>query len=77
VGSTGEVGAKFALHPLIHTLLKFNLTQDVEIKSTLLRFWQRTPTNRTHFLIRFDHYGELALGAFDSVELDSFDFHVL
>jgi hypothetical protein len=74
VGSTGEVGAKFALHPLIHTLLKSNLAQNVEIKSTLLRFGQRTPTNRTHFLSWSYHQIGFALGAFDRVEFDSFDF---
>jgi hypothetical protein len=40
----------FATRPLIHTLLEFNLAQYVESQSTLLRFGQRTPTNRTHFL---------------------------
>lgn len=42
--------------------------------STLLRFVQRTPTNRTRFLRCFDHFGELALGTFDRVDFDSFDF---
>ena len=64
----------FILHPLIHTLLLFNLAQDIESHSTLLRFWQRTPTNRTHFLSWLDHEVSLALGAFDRMEFDSFDF---
>ena len=63
-----------AFHPLIHTQLPFNLAQNVESQSTLLRFWQLTPTNRTHFLSWLNHQISLALGAFDSVEFDSFDF---
>ena len=55
-------------------MLKFNLAQDVESKSPLLRFGQRTPTNRTHFLSGLYHQVGFALGAFDRVEFDSFDF---
>ena len=43
-------------------------------QSTLLRFGQRTPTNRAHFLSRLYHQVGFALWAFDSVEFDSFDF---
>ena len=64
---------KWALHPLIHTFLKSNLAQYIESQSTLLRFGQRTPTNRTHFLSWLDHEVSLALGAFDRMEFDSFD----
>jgi len=65
---------KFVLHPLIHTFLKSNLAQYIESQSTLLRFGQRTPTNRTHFLRWFNHQVGFALEAFDRVEIDSFDF---
>ena len=41
-GQPGEVGANCGLHPLIHTLLKFDLAQDVEKKEAE----PRTP----HFL---------------------------
>jgi hypothetical protein len=42
-------------------------------RSTLRRFWQLTPTNRTHFLSWLDQWGELALRAFDRVDFYSFD----
>ena len=40
----------------------------------LCKFWQRTPTNRTHFIAWLNHRGELALGAFNRLDFDSFDF---
>ncbi len=40
----------------------------------LRRSGQFTPTNRTHFLSWLNHQVGFALGAFDSVEFDSFDF---
>ena len=70
----GRIGADCGLHPLIHTLLEITLAQDIESQSTLLRFGQRTPTNRTHFLRWFNHQVGFALEAFDRVEIDSFDF---
>ena len=45
----------------------------VESHSTLLRFWQCTPTNGTHFLGWPNHQVGFALGAFDGVELNSSD----
>jgi hypothetical protein len=42
--------------------------------SRLHRFWQQSVTNRTHFVVSQSHEGELALGAFDSVDFYSFDF---
>ena len=42
--------------------------------STLLRSGQRTLTERTRFLRTFNHYGELALGAFNRLDFYSFDF---
>ena len=62
-----------SLYPLIYTLLEFNLAQDMAL-STLLRFWQLTPTNRAHLLSWPYHQIGFALGAFDSLEFDSFDF---
>ena len=62
------------LHPLIHTFLKSNLAQYIESQSTLLRFGQRTPTNRTHFLSWSNHQVGFAFRAFDRVEFDSFGF---
>jgi len=41
---------------------------------TLRRFWQFTPTNRTHFIRWLNHCGELAPGAFDGMDFYSFDF---
>jgi hypothetical protein len=35
---------------------------------------QRTPTNRADFIIWLNHHGELALGALDRLDFDSFDF---
>ena len=58
----------------MHTLLKFSVAPYVESQSTLLRFGQRTPTNRTHFIVWPDQWCELALGAFDRVDFGSFDF---
>ena len=43
-------------------------------QSTLLRFGQRTPTNRTHFFSWPNHQVGFALGAFDRVEFDAFNF---
>ena len=74
VGQHGRVGADCGLHPLIHTLLEFGVAPYVERQSTLLRFWQRTPTNRTHFLAWPYHQVGFALGAFDRMECDSFYF---
>jgi len=54
-------------------LLEFNLAPYIESQSTLLRFGQRSPTSRTHFILWPDQWGELALGAFDRVDFDSFD----
>jgi hypothetical protein len=65
---------KFILHPLIHTLLEFDVAQDIESQSTLLRFGQLVSTNRTHFLSWPNHQVGFALGAFDRVEFDAFDF---
>jgi hypothetical protein len=42
--------------------------------STLLRFRQRTPTNRTHFFSWPYHEAGLAFRAFDGMELGSFNF---
>jgi hypothetical protein len=41
---------------------------------TLLRWGQRTSTNRTHFLSWLNHYVSFALGALEMMEFDSFDF---
>ena len=43
-------------------------------QSTLLRFGQRTPTNRTHFFSWPNHQVGFALGAFGGVEFYLFDF---
>ena len=43
------------------------------VQSTLLCFGQRTPTHWTHILSWLNHHIGFALGAFDSVEFDSFD----
>jgi hypothetical protein len=44
------------------------------MKRAIFRGWQRTPTNRTHFLSWPNHQVGFALGAFDRMEFDSFDF---
>lgn len=38
------------------------------------RSWQLIPTKRTHFICWLYHCHDLALGVFDSVKFDSFDF---
>jgi len=65
---------KFVLHPLIHTFPTRNPSTRYRSQSTLLRFEQRTPTDRTDFLAWPNHQIGFALGAFDGVEFDSFDF---
>jgi len=72
-GQHGGVGADCRLHPLIHTLLEFDVAQYM-VQSTLLRFGQLVSTNRTHFLSWPNHQVGFALGAFDRVEFDAFDF---
>ena len=42
--------------------------------SELFRVRQSSPTNRTQSVVWLYHYGELALGAFDGMDFDSFDF---
>ena len=64
---------KCGLHPLIHTLLKFAVAQYVESQSMLLRFGQRTPTDRTNFFSWPNHQVGFALGALDRMEFDSLD----
>ena len=46
----GGVGADFVLHPLIHTLLKFTLAQDVDYGQRFPGLGSELSTNRTHFL---------------------------
>ena len=55
------------------TKLPFSIFPPVSCLLTLLKFGQRTPTNRTHFLSWHDHQIDFALGAFDGMEFDSFD----
>ena len=50
------------------------MAQDIEIKSTLLRFWQFTPTNRTYLLSWLYHQVGFAIGASDRIDFDSFNF---
>jgi hypothetical protein len=57
----------------MHTLLEFIVAPYVESQSSLLRFGQKTPTNRTHFILWPDQCGKLALRAFDRVDFYSFD----
>ena len=45
-------------------------------QSTLLKFGQRTFTNRTHFFSWPNQQIDSAIGAFDRVKYDSFDIHV-
>ncbi len=71
--SLDNQGAKWGLHPLIHTFDRTQSGTRYSYFSTLHRFGQLTPTNRTHFLAWPNHQIGLALGAFDSVEFDSFD----
>ena len=61
----------FISHPLIHTLLKFSMAPYIESQSLLLRFWQLTPINRTHFILWPDQWCELALRAFGRVDFGS------
>jgi hypothetical protein len=42
--------------------------------STLSRYGQRTPIQRTHSIRWLYYYGELAIRAFDGVDFYSFDF---
>jgi hypothetical protein len=42
-GQHGGVGVDFVLHPLIHTLLKFNLAQDVGVSQRFSRLVNELP----------------------------------
>ena len=59
--------------PSMHNRLRFALAQDI-LFSKLFRFWQSSPTNRTQSIVWLNHYGELALRAFDGQYFYSFDF---